>query len=738
MTGRRTRTPSSRGAEPTQPQEAPVARQTRSSSKRAGASGASPASKSTSQPQSQSQSQIPQRGTRRRRRKSIESIATDDFFADNASLERPLTRISETMSVNDTAAANIESQIDSYEDRAARLQDILDFDLPKLCRWCERAYVAVASLTDPEPTAEERRNLKAAKKSFKMARRSFAEDGGAYINLSSSDLPYQDDPDAHAIIQKAICSANLISLLLLLIDVTNSKEFLPFLQELDDAFSIFLRSDLPAQSETYELAFRVRCGRLVQLLKEKRDVEPRVLATTVFCEQPANTPEEAGQRLRKGPFREFAGVYQGGDYVNSEAFEKHMNGIINISELDTNQGKPETEEAFNALFPLDDLLKELRTWAEGMYVHVNKAAGESDHMPKEPGKGGTIDVLEREESESLFVAPNAEVEEESDSESESEHEEYNQLNTVITEPSFIQDPAALAAVRQSERGAPKRRTIEPQSNQQTVKGKQTESQTIAAIRRLDASQILGSSNPSHENGGDMVPLRNGDSQSLSHCRSRSSSHSSTRSQDLGATRKRTAPGNEEPVDDNDDFEVNEQLIDESRRFRYEEPRPAPKRTRFSNNNSRKAGDRLRSFDDTPADTNLRRRDIIMLSQAARATRFANKERGHQIRERWTDSDTDHLLDLIADPSLNCSWSVMEKKGGFRIYRNQQAIRDKARNLKKGYLCADAILPSGFDFVYLSRKERGDVIASGHNPDRLEEDIDEDGQVINNLWRERSS
>jgi hypothetical protein len=81
---------------------------------------------------------------------------------------------------------------------------------------------------------------------------------------------------------------------------------------------------------------------------------------------------------------------------------------------------------------------------------------------------------------------------------------------------------------------------------------------------------------------------------------------------------------------------------------------------------------------------------------------------------------------------------MEREGGFQIYRNQQAIRDKARNLKKGYLCADAILPNGFDYVYLSKKERDDVIASGHNPERREEDIDEDGHVINNLWRESPS
>lgn len=134
----------------------------------------------------------------------------------------------------------------------------------------------------------------------------------------------------------------------------------------------------------------------------------------------------------------------------------------------------------------------------------------------------------------------------------------------------------------------------------------------------------------------------------------------------------------------------------------------------------------------------------MLTQAARAHRLANKTRGQQTREKWSDVDTDFLLDLIADQSLGCSWAAIEREGQedakepwkkiFETKRNQQAIRDKARNLKKGYLRADAILPSGFDFVRLSKKERDDVIAAGRNPDRMEDDIDEEGHVINNLWR----
>jgi hypothetical protein len=338
------------------------------------------------------------------------------------------------MSVEGMPVANTETQDDSFEDRAARLQDMLDFDIPKLCRWCERAYAAMASLTNPDvPTVEERKTLTTVRKSFNAARRTFAEDGATYFDFSSSDLPYQDDPDAHATIWKATCSANLISLLLSLMGVKDPKQYLPFLHELDNAFPVFLNSHLPAQPDTHELAFRVRCGRLVELFQSEPDHDPLVLATTVFCEQPAKTTEEAIQRLRGGPFREFGGAEQGEDFINSDSFEKHMNGIINIFELTTTRDRPETEAAFNTLFALDDLLKNLRIWAQGMYVRVNKEDKESGGSPKDRETRGTNDGFRRVESESLFVSPDDDAEEESDSASDSEQGGYNQLNTVITE-----------------------------------------------------------------------------------------------------------------------------------------------------------------------------------------------------------------------------------------------------------------------------------------------------------------
>ncbi|KAI0805085.1 hypothetical protein GGR55DRAFT_656974 [Xylaria sp. FL0064] len=724
MNTRRTRATTRREETPESTRPGPVTRQTRSGSKRAELSDASPQSKSI---------HYPQRGTRRRRRRSLESVATNDFpksSAEHASPKHPTMEAPEPMSAESGDASDTESQDDSYEDRVARLQDILDFDLPKLSRWCEKVYEALCSLTYPEPAMEERKRLRTARKFFEMARRPFATGDAAYINLRRSKLPYRDDPSAHAAIQKFTREANSVFLLLSITDLKRSKkDAWFFFKELDDEHPLFPDSDPSNQSEYYSLAFRVRCRRLVELLKKWKDqpliYEPLTVASGVFCELSASTAEEAAQQLREGPFKMFGGEGQGREFALSAELKAQMNELIDKLTL------PETaaiERSLDEMFPQDELLEDLRKWATDTYLQVTKKVDESDLPPGDQNEGDNINVAGRAESEGLFLSDDNEPNGGSNSESSSEPEEYHQLKTLTKEPSFIQDPSTLAAVRRSERGGLKRSRIEPPSNQRTGKGKSTESQITDAIRRLNAAEILGDSGD--DANDDIVPPVAG----ASDTRSRSAS------QELGATGKRThAQEDEDYVPENDDdFEVNRQVINESRRNQYEGSnvsRPVPKRSRLSVDLGRRGG-RPQSLDPTPATTNITGDDLATLSRAARANKLANKSRVHQVRERWSDADTDRLLDLIADPNFNCSWSEMEKKGNFQTYRNQQAIRDKARNLKKGYLCADAILPSGFDLVYLSKKEKADVIASGRNPDRMEDDVDERGRVIHNLLKDR--
>ncbi|KAF7544183.1 hypothetical protein G7046_g9836 [Stylonectria norvegica] len=66
---------------------------------------------------------------------------------------------------------------------------------------------------------------------------------------------------------------------------------------------------------------------------------------------------------------------------------------------------------------------------------------------------------------------------------------------------------------------------------------------------------------------------------------------------------------------------------------------------------------------------------------------------------------------------------------FQYARNQQAYRDKARNMKVDYLIADAVLPPCFDLVALGKKEITRLISLGKNPHRKEKDIDANGRAV---------
>ncbi|KAI1176354.1 hypothetical protein F4777DRAFT_546720 [Nemania sp. FL0916] len=730
MTSRRTRATSRQVGESPAP-----TRQTRGGSRRAEQLAVQP-------------SPIPQRGTRRRqRRKSVESIATADGLKSSAEQYSPRpspprgteTEVVEMETValgnvedagdaddaddandaedaDDAEASVAESQVDWPEDTAAKLQDLLDFDLPKLHRWCEKTYQALSSLTGPQPTADERKNLAVAQRSFKSACLPLAASQATYINLQTFHLPYRDNPDAHAIFDKVSRSANLVSLLLSLTDLERSRlEIFPFLRELDAVFPSLLGSDFSAESEGHDLAFRVRYHRLLELLIEEDEIDPHVLATTVFCVSPRDSPVRATRQLASGPYKSLGETEQGDDFTSSKMFEKQMKTLIQILSL---RARTEIELTLSAAFPRDELLRDLRAWALDMYAHVNKKTDAVGPPPDAPQTSNTGISVGAEGPEAMFVGDDAEPDESSDSDSNSQQEVYERLKTLTQEPSLIQDSTMLAAVRQTEGNRP--RTEERLRNSLVGDG----------IRQLEFEDIIGSRPRDADDIGGTPP--------------RGTRTPSPRpgSQELGSSgRKRVQPdeedGDADYVDGEDDFEANEQLIDESRRQRYdsEGPRQAPKRPRFTGSSGRTRG-RPRSLDGAPASSNFRERDLTALSQAVRVNRLANKTRGHQMRERWSDEDTDYLIDLIGRENLGCSWAAMEeqavKEKGFEVPRNQQAIRDKARNLKKGYLCANAILPTGFDYVYLSKKERDAVIACGYNPDRREDDIDEDGHVIHNL------
>ncbi|KAG6012289.1 hypothetical protein E4U43_007860 [Claviceps pusilla] len=108
-----------------------------------------------------------------------------------------------------------------------------------------------------------------------------------------------------------------------------------------------------------------------------------------------------------------------------------------------------------------------------------------------------------------------------------------------------------------------------------------------------------------------------------------------------------------------------------------------------------------------------------------------------VRQRhpWSDKDSATLIELIAQE--RAGWSVIERRHNskFEYPRNQQAYRDRARNMKVDFLLGDAVLPPCFDLVVLGKKEEAKVLAGGRNPHRKEHEFIRDGdsiQIVNAL------
>lgn len=120
-----------------------------------------------------------------------------------------------------------------------------------------------------------------------------------------------------------------------------------------------------------------------------------------------------------------------------------------------------------------------------------------------------------------------------------------------------------------------------------------------------------------------------------------------------------------------------------------------------------------------------------LRAVARRNVLVNKGKVmRRVRTFWSERDADLLVKLIYQ--YNCQWSLIAEAGDFEVYRDHQACRDKARNMKFRYLQTDQILPPNFDNVRLSPKEVQFVRNAGRNPNRTEDDVDADGEPTNTV------
>ncbi|KAL6410422.1 SANT SWI3, ADA2, N-coR and TFIIIB'' DNA-binding domain-containing protein [Ilyonectria robusta] len=191
-------------------------------------------------------------------------------------------------------------------------------------------------------------------------------------------------------------------------------------------------------------------------------------------------------------------------------------------------------------------------------------------------------------------------------------------------------------------------------------------------------------------------------------------------------------------EEEDEFETDTRPVDKGKRAAISESMPPPKRPRVAPTEpppTASIASHVRSTlpraphssqvpQPTQADLETLKRAKIEVSQRARYQLTSSAKQRHV----WSHHDCALLIQLIRE--RHAAWATMEHNDNdkFEHPRNQQAYRDKARNMKVDYLMTDAIMPPCFDLVALGKKEIDRLISLGKNPYRKESDIDADGQA----------
>ncbi|RYO86167.1 hypothetical protein DL766_001969 [Monosporascus sp. MC13-8B] len=717
---------------------------------------------------------IAQRGTRRQRRRSIESVATGDFILKSSGEyvspepeedhvveleegleEEPETGVPEGVEGEGPGgASNVDhapAMTDSVEardaqaparmfgdsestiERDARIRALLEIALPDFSRICGKILEQLKAIGDGMPSTTDSMRLEVLKIPYDAWRFAFTDSGIPFINLeqTSFGLLSKDDTASLAEARKAVCSGNLVSLLALIVDIrVGKRQAAPVLQDLDDAFPTLFDPTFQGRrdgiAETFDLAFRIRCRRLVDSLSAASE-QPISLAARIFCDRMDEASTRARQILEDGPYKHLADVNVNEDDASREIYQKILRQLVpRLSSGDTS----EIRASLDATYPQETLLSDLRSWALTSLERLTKSSPMADDKPGRPvaETRNTNASSAHDGSEPPFVGAEEGAQAGSDSGSDSESQDIHVPALKGPQGSFFDGSVTLAEVRRSERLTSERASLVPPSNQQAVKGKQKDSNLQDAIRRLDSTHVLSALDvrpppvyPSNNRGRDSISVVQ-------------SASTSTRS---GASKRLRSVD----FDNNEnDFEVKSSLTSRARRARIDDtgafetsPRRAPLSGQPPASSLEPVQERHRLLQSSlPVGGGLQGHHLIALSQDVRnIKRDFNARRPRQSRVPWSAEDTDLLIKLIA--KHRCSWSAIAEEGGFEVSRDQQAVRDRARNLKVLFLQGDKTLPACFDMVALGQKERNTVIRVGRNPDRRESDLDQDNNVINHIW-----
>lgn len=374
-------------------------------------------------------SPLAQRGTRRRTRRSIESVATEDFSLeqdghhelepqeeaeDESDIEAQEDAVDEPE--NKQNPANMIDKNESTTENDARIQALLEIGIPEFLRLCRKIHGQLNAIGNDAPSITDLIRLETIKIPFNSWQRSFANDDMTFINFEETLFSSisRDDVPSRTKAETALRSGNLVSLLISTVKALSGKvdaaAALQLLQELDDAFPISFdptfHDHKDGMEETFDLAFRIRCCCLAESLANTSSQQPPLyLTANIFCEKAHVDVDIAAETLEIGPYRQLSNINVNEDNASHEEFTSRLKQLV--SQI-SGGSKISIRENLARTYRLDTLMPDLKAWAmkrlERVTVPATISNGSSTH----------------EGSERLFV--DAEEDRQADSDSESEAE----------------------------------------------------------------------------------------------------------------------------------------------------------------------------------------------------------------------------------------------------------------------------------------------------------------------------
>ncbi|KAK7917012.1 hypothetical protein PG985_010620 [Apiospora marii] len=601
----------------------------------------------------------------------------------------------------------------------------------------------------------QRNQMKSAFTRLKASQSDFIHQDQLFIDVMRFHRVLKDhqDQDFANRAYRAICKSNLVLLLSYLLGTPLAAEKA---QEIIDKvatnFPWVFDFSAPTEDEDEvarqtDLAFSLRCCHLASLIHRETHEDPYVLATRVFCEDKVESRKAAKQAISQGPYKRLTSPQIPG--LTNEQYQAHMKVLDSyLSE----KKRDKTQSRMEADYPVEQLVHTLEKWTEATSEklfaprrpEVQSKEDKDSSTPTEVSHVKEVSHGDEEHRSSSLMVPQDDDEPEPEpeaEESEADSEEGQSIHRLdslagksIVDASdddddddsemgeeVIRKPGVEATksilyndkdVDEDEVSVAHSTPARPASSQAALISNQ---QLHNRIMALDPGEIISSSRPNES-----APPAS----SLPAVHHRSS------------TSKRPVPTVEPSADadsEADPFETNSVLDKNSdriaaKRVRLSElpatagpSRPLPPTAIPSKSRSGGSGDEQ---DDHVARKETQPHDLAILTQRAQASKGAirlHKTRPPQKRIPWSDDDTWKLIEDIAN--YGCSWAVLENKGRYEVKRNQQQIRDKARNEKVRTMEARSLLWAGFDDVVLGYKEKQHLIKLGLNPDRKEEDFE---------------